>query len=241
MQKICQIEKCSNKVVAKGYCNKHYLRLKKYGDPLFTKHKEICLVNGCENRHAYNGYCAKHNKRIERHNDALYMSRKEPLVGSLEERFNKSYKINKETGCWDWTRSLFKQGYAKIETNEKEKRVCLRAHRLSYSIYKGDIPKGMLVCHSCDNVKCVNPEHLWLGSHLDNINDCINKKRRATNYKWKIFGESHHGSKLTNIQVKDIKIRLNGGEMGKDLSKEFNVCKQTISLIKNNKRWKHIN
>ena len=236
----CLVNDCLSKVIAKGFCNKHYLRLRKYGDASFTQHKINCSVIGCVNKHALNGYCVKHNKRIERHGDPLYISRNEPLFGSLEDRFNKSYIVDKETECWNWIKSLYHQGYGKIDFSKNGKRKSLRAHRLSYELFKGTIPKNLLICHSCDNPKCVNPEHLWLGTYKDNVEDMDNKGRRAKKYKWKIYGELHFAAKLKNYQVVEIREKLAKGYKGCDLAKEFGVCKQTISSIKNGKRWNNI-
>lgn len=83
--------------------------------------------------------------------------------------FNKNYKINKKTGCWDWIGQIGWHGYA-IQSG-------FRAHRLSWILYKGLIPKGLLVCHKCDNRSCVNPKHLWTGTHKQNMKDCSRKGR----------------------------------------------------------------
>jgi len=83
-------------------------------------------------------------------------------------------KVIKGDGCWLWTASLRgKTGYGAFKISGK----VMDAHRLSYMIHKGEIPEGMLVCHTCDNRQCVNPAHLWLGSYRDNWMDAINKGR----------------------------------------------------------------
>lgn len=83
-------------------------------------------------------------------------------------------KIEKQkNGCWIWKSSKTNSGYGKFNIRGKH----MVAHRYSYELYKGSIPKGMCICHSCDNKLCVNPEHLWIGTQKDNIQDCKNKGR----------------------------------------------------------------
>ena len=108
------------------------------------------------------------------------------------------------------------------------------AHRASYELYIGKIPKGMLVCHKCDNPRCVNPEHLFLGTHSDNSRD-MSQKNRGVN------GEKSANSKLTSNQVMEIRFagKLKNIKQ-KDIAKIFSVSERAVNKIINNKAWKHL-
>jgi len=89
-------------------------------------------------------------------------------MNELLERFES--KINKTDSCWLWTGSLFKQGYARLSFNGKR----LKGHRVSYELYKGPIPEGLMICHThAGNKHCVKPEHLYAGTAKDNMQDCL--------------------------------------------------------------------
>ena len=96
---------------------------------------------------------------------------------TVEQRFNKKYVINEDTDCWEWQNATNNIGYGMFRWTSGKMRT---AHRASYEIYKGPIPEGMIVCHTCDNPKCVNPEHLWVGTRKDNYDDMVSKGRRVT-------------------------------------------------------------
>lgn len=151
------------------------------------------------------------------------------IYPSLIKRFLE--RINKTSNCWNWTGQLDKDKYGVIRTKLSH----VKAHRVSYELFKGLIPEGLLVCHTCDNPSCVNPNHLFLGTYKDNTQDMIKKGRKFNNK-----GELSSLSKLTEKQILDIRSRKKYRGLQTDLSKEFNVSFQQISKIIKNQRWKHI-
>src|SRR5271166_838027 len=95
---------------------------------------------------------------------------------SIEVRFWSSIGERGE-GCWNWIGSECSNGYGSLSITLNGKHTNVLAHRLSYQLTIGAIPDGLLVCHKCDNRKCVRPDHLFLGSHKDNTQDMMTKKR----------------------------------------------------------------
>src|SRR5947208_683071 len=93
-------------------------------------------------------------------------------VKTTEERFHESY-FKTSCGCWIWLGVAKHNGYGQIKVYKKY----IRAHRLAYELFNGKIPLGSLICHTCDIPSCVNPEHLWLGTHVENALDMVKKGR----------------------------------------------------------------
>ena len=109
----------------------------------------------------------------------------------------------------------------------------MEAHRASWLIHRGPIPKGIHVLHRCDVPGCVNPDHLFLGTHLENVGDMVAKGRQCV-------GEKNGGSKLTTKDVLDIRSARSRGESLASLSARFGVRENAISRIATGKRWGHV-
>jgi hypothetical protein len=152
---------------------------------------------------------------------------------SLLKRFES--KFEKADGCWVWKASTTRGGYGQIGGFKGEKWSMLRAHRISYILYKGPIPDGQLVCHSCDNRLCVNPKHLFLGSHKDNIEDCIIKGR-------KVLGRNPKHNHLSFNLAQEIRlVKLKNPNLTyKQLGKLFNTSAAQAHRIITNQIWKDV-
>ena len=99
-----------------------------------------------------------------------------------KDRITRNVVIDPESGCWNWKLQLNRNGYGRLKYKGKK----VRAHIFSYKVFKEPIPQGMLVCHHCDNKGCVNPDHLFLGSLQDNMDDMVRKNRQCKGSRhWK--------------------------------------------------------
>jgi hypothetical protein len=151
----------------------------------------------------------------------------------LKERLLSHIKINIETDCWEWQGSK-RNGYGRmiVGSRKDQTRKSKSAHRVSYEIYHGEIPIGMDVCHKCDNPCCVNPNHLFVGTRQDNINDRESKGRNKIQY-----GSKNGRAKLNENQVLEIRKKRNSGMPFEKIAKEYGVCKKTIIRAVNGHNW----
>lgn len=134
-------------------------------------------------------------------------------------------------GCWEWSGWKNDFGYGKLRI----KNSAYLAHRVFYSYFVGEITDARpCVLHKCDNPACVNPNHLFPGTHAENMADMKNKGRaRSGAYK----GQQHPNKKLTDEQAREIILDSRSQRV---IAKEYGVCQQNISNIKNRKSWGHL-
>jgi hypothetical protein len=132
-----------------------------------------------------------------------------------------------ESGCWIWVGSRGPNGYGMMSRNSKT----VRVHRVSCEAYHGPIPDGMSVLHSCDNPSCINPDHLRVGTHQENVAEREERNRRD------VKGEQIGTSKLTSREVLEIKASVLSGV---ELARKYEVSTSTISLIRTGRSWVHL-
>ena len=151
---------------------------------------------------------------------------------SLEQRFHESYVREPMSGCWLWTKSD-NGHYGLLSRDGKQQ----RAHRISYDLHVGPIPDGLVVMHICDNTLCVNPNHLRVGTQLENIKDRDVKGRQVPNHP---KGEANGMRKLSEADVLSIRRLSSTGWTMKSIAERFEISRSTVSFIASKKRWSHI-
>ena len=141
-------------------------------------------------------------------------------------------RVKKTNGCWEWQGAVSDTGYGKACIGHQR---TMNAHQLAYILTHGPIPKGHVVCHRCDNRRCVNPDHLFLGTQGDNVRDMTAKGRNRYVPR---YGEDNPSSKLTREDVSEIRRRwARGGIRQIDLAHMFSVSDTQISNIVRGKHW----
>ena len=155
-----------------------------------------------------------------------------PKVRPVEDRFWKY--VHKTKTCWLWTGHSIRNGYGIIWCNLQRKQIV--AHRVSYSMHNGNIPKRMLVLHKCDVKNCVNPSHLFVGNHRDNMLDYIKKgffKRRV--------GSESSRAILSEDDVLTIRTLLKKECLSQyKIAKIYGVSRSAIGSINLRTSWSHI-
>lgn len=180
----------------------------------------ICVIDGCGKKAVGRGWCHKHYKRWQNHGH--------PINGTLEYGLPGRFwqRVEKTDGCWLWTGICSHSGYGQTKYENGK---FVSAHRLAYVLTFGPISDGLFVCHRCDNPKCVRPDHLFLGTHQDNMRDSAIKGRRR--------GERNGRAKLSENEV----LALRAGKVSvQELAKLKNISKSALYSAKRGKNWPYL-
>lgn len=182
----------------------------------------LCSIEGCTYpcKWTNRGWCQTHYHRWRRHGTPYHY-----VPATVEERFWS--KVDKSGDCWLWTAYLDANRYGHFSI----KRCRKSAHRVSYAFSVGQIPEGKQVLHHCDNPPCVNPDHLFLGTHDDNMADKKAKGRAP-------IGSNNGNSSLVESDV--VVIRKIKGITRWRMAEIFGVHKSTIDRVLANTIWRHV-
>jgi hypothetical protein len=143
-------------------------------------------------------------------------------------------KVDRAGPCWTWTAAKDKDGYGFFKIRHGGSSM-VKAHRVAYFIATDEHPRGLFVCHRCDNPSCVRPGHLFLGTVTDNRRDCFAKGRARISH-----GARHTHAKLTESRVQDIRRRAASGESRESLAREYGVSPMTLGYAIRRQTWKHV-
>jgi len=185
-----------------------------------------CNHVGCLEVAKIKGFCVRHYKRF----NATGSSESGGAThGTTTERFWRY--VSKGESCWLWTGTKDKDGYGMLSGKKPDgKRTQLRPHRISYELHIGEIPCGVFVLHKCNNPACVNPEHLYSGTHNENMKDRID----AGHYS---VGEKHPNAKITESIAREI---LASKQPAKIMAEKFGISESQIKNIRRGEQWKHL-
>lgn len=205
-----------------------------------------CKTQGCERDSHTRGWCAAHYKRVTRTGSDLSEIPLSGCAKTVHQRLFEKTVVNELNGCVEWIAASVPFGYGLIAYQGKQQ----YAHRVSWQLKHGDIPHGMFVLHRCDNPRCVNADHLFLGTLSDNTKDMIRKNRQRLNpahgeRNWmkkngyKLSGENNGYSKLKFSDVSEIRRLGKTNKTQKDIAEIFSVSRSTVGRILRGESWLH--
>lgn len=153
-----------------------------------------------------------------------------PRGATLEEIVEFYRSAPNERGCIEWTGPTFGNGYGAIHRFGGRSGPTFQAHRVAYELVHGPIAEGLVLRHKCDNRPCINPDHLEVGTQADNVRDKVERGRAQR-------GTAVKTSKLTEDDVRAIRVRLVAGETPTAIAPAFGVTMQAVWDIKAGRRW----
>lgn len=194
----------------------------------------VCSIDGCDKALYAKGWCGMHYQRNRKFGSPYSgADQGKRNHASLEDRLWRHTQKRGHQDCWLCSANGKHTKYAQIQEGGQESRRLL-AHRVSYELAYGPIPDGMVVMHSCDTPRCVNPAHLSVGTHQDNNDDMTRKHRRAINV---VSGEQNGRSKLTEDVVRHIR---SSPLRNVDLARELGFSVGCIRGVRVRRTWKHV-
>ena len=153
-------------------------------------------------------------------------------TSTLEERFWEKIDKRSDDECWEWMASCNKYGYGQLWFGN----TFISSHRVSWMIHFGDIPEKLCVLHKCDNRKCANPNHLFLGTYQDNSDDMKSKGRSLNQH-----GDNNHAAKITSEDVLRMREMWKSGKCRqKEIMKIFNISRVELWRIISYRNWKDV-
>ena len=218
---VCSFQDC-DKPTNGRFCRKHYRLDYKANET------RICSVNGCGRKFVGKGLCGVHEGRLRRYGDVNHV---ELDVGEGDTREQRFWSKTKRVGaCLEWQGATDKDGYGVCGYRVEGRRVS-RVHQMAFYITHGIVPE--LVRHTCDNPPCCEPDHLIDGSQIENMADKVQRDRQAK-------GDSVGVSKLTEVEVRQIKQLQSDGSNLRTIQRLIGRCPSAVRHVFYGATWKHI-
>lgn len=150
---------------------------------------------------------------------------------STHARFWSKVRIGGESECWPWLATTNRDGYGTFKLDG----VCVGAHRVAFFLAEGRWPTEAR--HTCDSPSCCNPDHILDGTHADNLADMVARGRQRGRG---VRGELNYHSKLTESDVREIRLAVSSGEWQYVVAARYGICQSAVSAIVSRKNWSHV-
>lgn len=187
-----------------------------------------CKTEGCDKEWAARHLCKQHYYQARKDGTLKDFPKHFPPILTDTDFWQRAILTADIDKCWEWQRGFEKDGYGHAHIQGKQ----WKAHRYAWKLANG-YNSTLNICHKCDNRRCINPNHLFEGTHKDNSQDMVQKGRVQR-------GERHFLSHLTDVDVLEIRAMVGRGHTHQSTADQFGVVRETVSQIIQRKTWKHI-